>query len=262
MKEKHLILPEPFCFYKAILQGDHLHFGFWPSNNPKLAIEEAQQNMFEYMVSFLPEPPAKILDVGCGLGLSANLLALKGYETIAIAPSCELVEYAKKKYRSNGVTFRVLDYLNDNNSIFAKASYDVVLFQESTQYLNPLNNAIKKAHYLLRDKGLIIIGDEICYDLSIKPETCVHMESDYITSFSDNSFLIDNNENLSENVKATYDFIIDNFTANFDKIIAACNNNQKSKDGLRFFLDGWKKQKNWHSEGKIGYGVFVASKVQ
>lgn len=262
MKEKHLILPEPFCFYKAILQGDHLHFGLWPSNNPKLTIEEAQQNMFEYLVSFFPEPPAKILDVGCGLGLSANLLALKGYEVIAIAPSCELVEYAKKKYRSNGVAFRVLDYSNDNDSIFAKASYDVILFQESTQYLNPLNNAIKKTFYLLRDKGLIIICDEICYDLSIKPETCVHMESDYITSLSNNSFVIDKNENLSENVKATYDFVIDNFTANFDKIIAACNNNQQSKDSLRFFLDGWKKQKNWYSEGKIGYGAFVASKVQ
>ena len=88
------------------------------------------------------------------------------------------------------------------------------------------------------------------------------MESDYITSLSDNSFLIDKNENISENVKTTYDFVIDNFTANFDKIIAACDNNQQSKDGLRFFLDGWKKLKNWYSEGKIGYGVFVASKVQ
>lgn len=262
MKEKHLILPEPFCFYKAILKGDHLHFGLWPSNNPELTGEEAQQNMFEHLVTFLPGPPAKILDVGCGLGYSANLLALKGYEVIAIAPSCELVEYARKKYRSSGVVFEILDYFKDNDSIFAKSSYDVVLFQESTQYLHPLNDAIKKTLYLLRDKGLIIICDEICYNLSIKPETLIHMESDYITSLSNNSFVIDKNENLSESVKATYDFVIDNFTANFDKTIAACNNNKQGIDSLRSFLDGWKKQKNWYSEGKIGYGAFVASKIQ
>ena len=261
MNEKYLILPEPFCFYKAILQGDHLHFGLWPDNNPQLPIEDAQQNMFEYLISFLPEPPAKILDVGCGLGISANLLASKGYEVTAITPSSELIEYAKKKYSGNGVDFRVSNYFDDDNSIFVEARYDVILFQESTQYLQPLDRAIKKARYLLKDKGLIIIGDEVCYDPSIKAETCVHIKKDYIISLSENGFLIKKNENLSENVKATYDFIIDNFTANFDKIIAACNNNQQSKDRLRFFLDGWKKQKNWYSEGKIGYGAFVANKV-
>ena len=258
--EKYLSLPEPFCFYKEILQGDHLHFGLWPDNNPQLAMEDAQQSMFEYLISFLPEPPARILDVGCGLGISANLLASKGYEVTAITPSSELIEYARKKYGDNGVDFKVLDYFNDDNSVFAEARYDVLLFQESTQYLHPLNKAIKKARYLLKDKGLIIIGDEVCYDPSIKSETCVHIEKDYIIALSENGFLIKKSENLSKNVKATCDFVIDGFTENFDKIIATYNNNQQHKDRLQFFLDGWKKQKKWYTEGKMGYGSFVAMK--
>lgn len=260
MQEEYTYLPEPFCFYKAILQSDHLHFGLWPEDNPLLKMGDAQQYMFEYLISFIPEPPVRILDVGCGLGLSASLLASKGYEVTAIASSSALIEYAKKKYSGNSVDFRVSNYFDDDNSIFVEASYDVLLFQESTQYLQPLDRAIKKARYLLKDKGLIIIGDEVCYDSSIKSETCVYLKKNYIIALSENGFLINKNENLSKNVKATCDFVIDGFTENFDKIIATYNNSQQHKDRLQFFLEGWEKQKNWYSRDQMGYESFVALK--
>ncbi|MGD9975185.1 MAG: cyclopropane-fatty-acyl-phospholipid synthase family protein, partial [Desulfatirhabdiaceae bacterium] len=63
-------LPEPFQFYRLMLSDDHLHFGYWPPDHSDVSLSTAQKNLFERLLQEFPEPPASILDVGCGLGLS------------------------------------------------------------------------------------------------------------------------------------------------------------------------------------------------
>ena len=164
-------LPEPFCYYREILKSDHLHFGLWREDSPNLSMEEAQQAMFEYLLSFFPPPPAEVLDVGCGLGLSAGLLSRRGYMVTAIAPSPEMIQYARQTYAESGAEFRELGFLDEDDVVFSEGRYDVLLFQESAQYISPLDDLMKKARRLLRADGVLLIGDETCYDKSIKAET-------------------------------------------------------------------------------------------
>ncbi|MCX8069858.1 MAG: class I SAM-dependent methyltransferase, partial [Thermodesulfovibrionales bacterium] len=111
-------LPEPFGYYCFFLNSDHLHFGLWQDDMPiGVSLEEAQDNMFLFLSSFLPPPPATVLDVGCGLGYSAALLSEKGYEVVAIAPSPELIKYANEKYAGYGVTFREISFFDDDKEI-------------------------------------------------------------------------------------------------------------------------------------------------
>jgi S-adenosylmethionine-dependent methyltransferase len=53
----------------------------------------------------LPEPPASILDLGCGPGRYSILLAGKGYRVTLADLSRESMAYAREKARILGVSF-------------------------------------------------------------------------------------------------------------------------------------------------------------
>lgn len=251
-------LPEPFCYYKIILRSDHLHFGLWEENHSGLSMEDAQENMFNYLLSFFPPPPAEVLDVGCGLGLSAYVLSQKGYKVTAIAPSPEMIQYAQQAYGESGVTFRMLGFFDEDEVVFSPGRYDVLLFQESAQYVSPLDEVMKKARRLLKENGFLIIGDETCYDESIKPETAVHLSRDFTVALAEHGFRIIENRKIGKEIFPTYDFVIRELTKNKDRIMTECE--KKDTAGPGFFIDGWKRQKSWNLQGKTGYEIFVARK--
>jgi SAM-dependent methyltransferase len=252
-------LPEPFCYYQAILKNDHLHFGLWQDTSPHLSLEEAQQAMFDYLLSFFPPPPAMVLDVGCGLGYSAFLLLQKGYKVTAIAPSPEMIQYAQRTYGGNGVEFNVLGFFDADEVVFSQGRYDVLLFQESAQYLGPLDAVMKKSHRLLKDNGFLIICDEVCYDKSIKPETAVHPANDFIITLAEQGFRIAGHKKIGKRVFPTHDMVIQGLTKCHDTMVPECADND-ARDKIDFYIRGWQKQKDWNLQGKTGYEIFVARK--
>jgi predicted TPR repeat methyltransferase len=71
---------------------------------------------------FLPEPDTKILDVGCGTGLSGEALTKVGYTNIdGIDPSAEMLAVAKRK----GVYKQAIHMQGDDMDI-APGHYDVI----------------------------------------------------------------------------------------------------------------------------------------
>jgi ubiquinone/menaquinone biosynthesis C-methylase UbiE len=79
----------------------------------------------ELLLGHLPEPPARIADLGCGTGTLAVLLAEAGYEVDGLDFSPRMVELAKRKAGDKaGVRFVQGDAFDPPLS---KASYDVVL---------------------------------------------------------------------------------------------------------------------------------------
>jgi SAM-dependent methyltransferase len=252
-------LPEPFNFYRMILNSDHLHFGLWPDEAGDSDLEQAQERMFDLLFSFFPEPPADVLDVGCGLGLSASMLARKGYRVTAIAPSSELIAYARQTYADSGVDFQVAGFLDNSNTGFATSTYDIILFQESFQYLHPLDTAVHRARALLREKGKIIIGDEVCRDRSIQPQTAVHHQQDMMVTFAEHGFRILSRLEIQNRVVHTCNRIIDKFLTHSDAICLAVNTDWVG-ERLEFFLNGWKNQLTWYTQGKLGYEIIACQK--
>jgi len=252
-------LPEPFGFYRLVLNSDHLHFGLWPDDAPDSDLEKAQERMFDLLLSFFPQPPADVLDVGCGLGLSASMLAQKGYRVTAIAPSPELIAYARRAYADSGVDFQIAGFLEDSTAGFAASTYDIILFQESFQYLHPLEAAVRRARSLLHEKGIIVIGDEVCRDRSIQPQTAVHHCQDMMVTLAEQGFCVLSRREIQDRVVPTCNRIIEKFTTHYDDICRAVNTDSVG-ERLDFFLNGWKNQLAWYTQGKLGYEIIVCRK--
>ncbi|MEE4359537.1 MAG: methyltransferase domain-containing protein [Desulfococcaceae bacterium] len=259
--KKNLIqsLPEPFNFYRIVLESDHLHFGLWKEDDADMTLEEAQENMFRSLLKYFPEAPAKILDVGCGLGLSAYDLAEKGYEIRAISPSPALIAYAEHCYVHKNLSFHVAGFLDEDHPVFQKEFYDLVLSQESLQYISPLSGFFQKARYLLKEKGKIIISDEVCKDISIKNRTAVHLVKDIISSLSEAGFRITGRQEVGEQVVRTTDHIIQRFEQKRQQILQTVNR-ENTETELDFFLKGWKEQKIWYENRQMEYHIIAAQK--
>src|SRR5262245_34495293 len=58
--------------------------------------------------SWLPDPPAEILDLGCGTGSLTLLMARQGHQVTGVDISAVMAEHARRKLAAAGFTSRVL----------------------------------------------------------------------------------------------------------------------------------------------------------
>ncbi len=102
----------------------------------------------------LPAPPARVPDVGCGRGVLAAGLAGQGFDVTAIDPDPEAVAAARER----GVAA-----VEVGLSEYTGGPYDAVIFGRSLHHIPDLNDAVSRAHALLRPGGVLVL-DEFARD--------------------------------------------------------------------------------------------------
>jgi SAM-dependent methyltransferase len=107
-----------------------LHYGLFAE--PGESIAAAQARSTDLLLARLPPPPARILDVGAGLGGLLDRLAQLGYDAEGLTPDPAQVAAARSRY---GDRLRVIE---STLEAFAAppTPFDLVLFQESSQYID------------------------------------------------------------------------------------------------------------------------------
>lgn len=137
------------------LNVEHLHYGYWTdglevnlSNLPA-----AQNNYTDFLLSNIPEGVRSILDVGCGTGHTARRLTDAGYTVDCVSPSSFLAQKARALLNGRSKIFEcTFEQLETDKR------YDLVLFSESFQYIDP-GTALKKTISLLNPNGRLLICD-------------------------------------------------------------------------------------------------------
>lgn len=159
--DRILALPNPYYLFRLLTGSDHLHFGWFRSDDEDPG--SAQENMMWLNLFFRPEPLRTVLDIGAGLGATARELSRLGAKVTSISPDAPLIEYARQAAAADSVPHPVDFRVTGFESFELTAPYDWVLFQESFQYFPWIRETLAKAHAALRPGGRLHIGDQFLH---------------------------------------------------------------------------------------------------
>lgn len=246
-------LPQPVAFYRFLTGGDDLHFGFWPQKQTDLSLLEAQKAHSQLILARIPEPPVRILDVGCGLGATSGLLTDAGHQVVAIAPSDSLIDYAQTHHP--GPEYICCGFLDDHPRISPPEQYNVILFQESLQYLPELHPVFAKSKALLcPDGGHLIMCDEVSYDPGTRSHSPIHLAREIEKAFHENGFFVRWHERIGPQVTPTCQAIIRLFHEKRAGLLDAFG--QDSERLITHFIKEMERLSGLYSTGKVGYEVW------
>lgn len=111
----------------------------------------AQSTFLDFAREHLPEPPARLLEVGCGQGELTTALAVAGYDVLGIDP------LAPQGDRFRRIRLEDLDP--------AEQTFDAVVAAHSLHHVRDLDHALDRIVELLRPAGLLVL-DEQGWDLA------------------------------------------------------------------------------------------------
>ncbi|HVR28738.1 MAG TPA: methyltransferase domain-containing protein, partial [Thermoanaerobaculia bacterium] len=142
-------------FLHDTLGLEHLHYGLWDRDDRELtftALRRAQERYAHRLLEVIATlPVADVLDVGCGFGTNASLLAHHGYRVALLSPD----PYQLARIE-NGFMAKHLTRFEE----FVPSDYcDLVLMSESSQYVRDLDRLFAVAASALRQPGYLLIAD-------------------------------------------------------------------------------------------------------
>jgi ubiquinone/menaquinone biosynthesis C-methylase UbiE len=248
-------LPQPLGFFHIITDDDALHYGYWPEGKDELSLAQAQHEHNKLLLSYFPSPPCKVLDVGCGLGLTAGELHKKGYQVTAIAPSGSLIAYAEEKHP--GPDYINCGFLDDNAKLqeqLQEQCYDVILFQESLQYFPDLPLIFQKAKHLLQENGRIILCDEVSYNESTRSRSAVHLARVIEQSFLEQGLYSQHHQLMGQQVTPTCDHVLQGFENKQQEMLTAFGLEVAGQ--IEHTIAEWHNLQNWYKKQILGYEMW------
>ncbi|HSP15779.1 MAG TPA: methyltransferase domain-containing protein [Thermoanaerobaculia bacterium] len=171
----------------------YLHYGLF--ERPGEPIASAQERSTQLLFQRLPPPPAKVLDVGIGVGTTLARLAAAGYDVTGITPD----EHQAHLVRATHGDHLRIEHVSFED--FAARPFDVVVFQESSQYIE-CNALFAKAHELTRD---VIVLDEF----SAEPTGTLHQLDEFLRAASAHGFEKTEEIDLSSQAAPTVDYFLE-----------------------------------------------------
>lgn len=122
----------------------------------RLVVPATRAAWSRWLSTWLPAPPARVADLGCGTGSLAVLLAARGYAVAASDIAPEMVERARHKADAAGVAIEVAVADAASPQLPARST-DVVLVRHLAWTLPDPHAAIPTWASLLRPRGRLVM---------------------------------------------------------------------------------------------------------
>jgi len=177
----------------------YLHYGLFDRSGE--SIIDAQDRSTGLLLSRLPPPPARILDVGAGLGTTLATLTRIGYHADGITPDEHQIAMIESRY-GDSVRVRCTRF----EDLDATMRYDTILFQESSQYIDS-EALFAKARELTSH---LIVLDEF----SLQPvdfEGALRPLEGFLAAADRNGFIKSADIDVSRQAAPTIDYFLSRF---------------------------------------------------
>ena len=209
----------------------YLHYGLFERADE--SIDAAQERSTELLLSRLPPPPARLLDVGVGLGTTLEHLTALGYDAEGITPDEKQAAMARAP-----VTIASFES-------FDGGPYDVLLFQESSQYID--SEALFARARALAPRVLVL--DEFAAQL-LHEEAALRPLDGFLRAAAANGFRVVEDLDLSAKAAPTVDYFRARLPRYRPALVADLGLTQQQLDDL---MAGGERYSNRYHSGAYVY---------
>ena len=104
-------------------------------------------------MTFLPPPPARLLDLGCGSGWTSELFARAGYDVLGVDIAPDMIDIARRRMAATlPLSFAVSNY----EGALALGEFDAVVIYDALHHAEDERAVVANAFRALSDGGIFI----------------------------------------------------------------------------------------------------------
>lgn len=218
----------------------YLHYGlFEDENEPLLA---AQERSTDLLLSRLPPPPAKLLEVGIGLGTTLSRLLSLGYDVEGITPDEHQIAMA------GALPVHCARFEDFEPS----KQYDAIIFQESSQYIDSEALFAKASQLTSR----IVVLDEFALQPIDEPGA-LRSRATFLSAAERHGFTVIEERDLSTQAAPTMSYFTHRIPAWRERLLADLGLTSQQLDDL--VISGAKYRERY-ANGIYGYRLLSLRK--
>jgi len=179
---------------------DSMHYGLF--EEPGESIAAAQARSTALLLSRLPPPPARLLEVGIGLGTTLARLTDMGHAAEGITPDPVQAAAARERFDQ-----RIRVHTAPLEHFETTQRYDAVFFQESSQYIES-GALFRKVRELTAPGARILVLDEFALAPVEKPGA-LHRRDRFLEAARREGFRLEEELDVSRQAMPTIDWFLE-----------------------------------------------------
>ena len=107
------------------------------------------------VMSVIPQPPAKVLDLGAGTGWTSVFFSQRGYDVVGQDIAPEMIELANRNRERTGLA-NLRFIASDYEALDFRGEFDVAIFYDSLHHAEDEAKAIQSAFDALKPGGVLV----------------------------------------------------------------------------------------------------------
>ena len=224
----------------------YLHYGLFAHEDEPIG--DAQERSTQLLLDRLPPPPARLLEAGIGLATTLNRLVSIGHDAEGVTPDAKQIAMVRARY---GDALRV--HCAAFESFETSATYDAILFQESSQYIDSEALFAKAAELA----PLVIVLDEFAMQPLDTPGALRTHEA-FVSAARRHGFEIVEDLDLSRMAPPTVRYFIRRLPAHRSRLIADLGLTDEQVDDLIVSGENYVRR---YEEGVYAYRLIRLSRI-